>query len=371
MAYRDHVLGGQAETLPQRYYTSEEVYRQEQERIFSERWVCVGRAERLSGPGDYVLPQLAGESLIVVRDRGGDVRAFYNVCRHRGTRLCTGEGGRFPEAIQCPYHAWTYGLDGRLIGAPQMTEEEWFDKADYPLHPAALQAWEGWLFLNLADPAPPLAEALAPLDGKFSAWRPAGLRLARRIEYQVAANWKLLFENFSECYHCPRIHPELSRLSPYRSGRNDLHEGPILGGFMDCPGGSLTLSGQACAKPLGDVSGEDLGRAYYYSVFPNLFLTFLPDYVMATTLWPEAVDRTRVACEWLFDPEALASGGANPEDAVEFWDRTNRQDWHVCELAHQGVSSRAYTPGPYSSRESLLPAFDREYLKALEVRPPA
>ena len=367
-SYRGHALPGQVRTLPQAYYTSEEVYREEADRIFARRWVCVGRAEQVAEPGDYFLAEVAGESLIVVRDKQEGPRAFFNVCRHRGTRLCEETSGRLNGTIQCPYHGWTYGLDGRLRGAPHMSETDGFDPADFPLQAAALGAWDGFLFAKLEPPPPALEAALAPVAGKFAAWRLAELRAFRRTEYDVRANWKLLFQNFSECYHCPRIHPELTRLSHYRSGANDLTEGPILGGYMtiDPPGDSLTLSGEAaCPQPVGPLSDDDRRRVYYYSIFPNLFLTLLPDYAMWHTLWPVAPDRTRVVCEWLFAPGAARPPAAGPEDAVAFWDRTNRQDWRVCELAQQGVSSRAYTPGPYAVQESLLAAFDRELLAAL------
>ena len=367
VSYRGHALPGQVRTLPRAYYTSESLYEEEAERIFARRWVCVGRAEQAARPGDYFLADVAGESLIVVRDPEG-LHAFFNVCRHRGTRLCEQPSGRLAGTIQCPYHGWTYGLDGRLLGAPHMVGAEGFDKAEFPLHEAALGAWDGFLFANLQPHPPALEAALAPLAGKFAAWRLGELRALRRVEYDVRANWKLFFQNFSECYHCPRIHPELTRLSDYRSGANDLVEGPILGGYMtiDPSGDSLTLSGRAaCPQPVGPLGRDDLRRVYYYSVFPNLFLTLLPDYAMWHTLWPVATDRTRVVCEWLFPAEAAASPAAGPEDAIAFWDRTNRQDWHVCELAQQGVSSRAYTPGPYAVQESLLAAFDRELLTAL------
>jgi glycine betaine catabolism A len=368
LTYRGHALPGQVRTLPRVYYTSEAVFREEADRIFARRWLCVGRAEQIANPGDYFLAEVAGESLIVVRDKQEGPRAFFNVCRHRGTRLCENTSGRLNGTIQCPYHGWTYGLDGRLLGAPHMSETDGFDTADFPLHSAALGAWDGFLFVNLEPPPTALEAALAPLARKFAAWRLAELRAFRRIEYDVRANWKLFFQNFSECYHCPRIHPELTQLSHYRSGANDLTEGPILGGYMtiDPPGDSLTLSGQAaCPRPVGPLGDDDRRRVYYYSVFPNLFLTLLPDYAMWHTLWPAASDRTRVVCEWLFAPGAARPPAAGPEDAIAFWDRTNRQDWHVCELAQQGVSSRAYTPGPYAVQESLLAAFDREYLGAL------
>jgi len=366
--FRGHALPGQVRTLPRTYYTSEAVYREEADRIFGRRWMGAGRAEQIAEAGSYFLADVAGESLIVVRDRAAAPHAFFNVCRHRGTRLCEEATGRLAGTIQCPYHGWTYALDGRLLGAPHMAETPGFDPAEFPLHPAALGEWEGFLFVSADPPPSTLAATLAPLAGKFAAWRLGELRAFRRIEYDVRANWKLFFQNFSECYHCPRIHPELTRLSHYRSGANDLTDGPILGGYMtiDPPGESLTLSGQAaCPQPVGPLAEDDRRRVYYYSVFPNLFLTLLPDYAMWHTLWPVAPDRTRIVCEWLFAPDALVAPAAGPEDAVAFWDRTNRQDWHVCELAQHGVASRAYTPGPYAVQESLLAAFDRQYLAAL------
>jgi Rieske 2Fe-2S family protein len=356
-----------ASTLPGRYYTAENVFQNELERIFYERWLCVGREEQIPRPGDYFIQSVGEESLIIVQGRDGGVRAFYNVCRHRGTRICTSAGGHFPQSIQCPYHAWTYSLEGQLIGAPHMNEVEGFDKTSFPLYTAALDTWEGFLFVNLSRQPEPFAQAFAPLIGKFSTWDIAKLRSAHRIEYDVEANWKLLIENYSECYHCPLIHPALAKLSPYRSGHNDLYEGPFLGGFMDInhEGGSLTMNGQTCGLPLGEISGEDLNRVYYYSIFPNMLLSLHPDYVLCHTLWPQGARRTYIVCEWLFDPAAMAQSDFDPSGAVEFWDMTNRQDWHVCELSQLGLGSRAYTPGPYSAAESLPAAFDREVLRAL------
>ena len=354
-------------TLPRRYYVSSDVYGEEQERIFAQRWLCVGRQAELAEPGDYVLRTVAGESVIVVRGQDGAVRAFYNVCRHRGTRLCTAEHGRLSETIQCPYHAWTYTLDGTLIGAPHMNEVPGFDKRDYPLHPVALAAWEGFLFINLARDPEPFAQAFAPLAGRFSRFNLARLRSGRRTDYDVRANWKLIFQNFSECLHCPVIHPGLAKLTPYTSGENDLFEGPYLGGYMviTAPGGSLTLSGRACGPAIGDLAAEDQHRVYFYSLFPNMLLSLHPDYVMFHTLSPEASDRTHITCEWLFHPDAFGQPGFSPEDAVSFWDETNRQDWNICERSQLGIASRAYEPGPYSPREGISAAWDRAFLRAI------
>lgn len=354
-------------TLPGRYYASEEVFRDEAERIFYNQWVCVGRAEQIPNPGDYFVAAVVEESIVVVRDRGGAARAYFNVCRHRGTRLCTQQSGHFSETIQCPYHAWTYDLDGRLIAARHMQDVENFDKQAYPLYAAALAEWEGFLFLNLAPEPEPFAQVFAPLIGRFAAWHMPGLRMAGQIEYDVKANWKLIVENYSECYHCPLIHPALAKLSPAQSGRNDLLEGPFLGGYMTLnhPGGSMTLTGRTIRPPVGEVAGDDLSRIYYYAIFPNMLLSLHPDYVMAHTLWPQGARRTRVVCAWFFDLAVIARPDFDPSDAVEFWDMTNRQDWHACELSQLGVASRAYTPGPYANAEGLLYAFDQQYLRVM------
>ena len=349
------------------YYTSPEIFALEQERIFGRGWICVGRSERLSHAGDYFLCQVGAESLIVVREAGGGLNAFFNVCRHRGTRLCEQDDGRFSASIQCAYHAWTYNLRGELIGAPLMDEVAGFNKADYPLHQAALAEWGGFLFVNLSLDPVPFETVFTPLNNKFSEWRLPELRRMGRAEYRVQANWKLIVQNYSECYHCPLIHPDLARRTPFRSGQNDLFSGPILGGFMTLNDeyGSLTMSGRACAPPIGRFTDEEFQRVYYYAIFPQMLLSLHPDYVMWHSLWPIHATETRVICEWLFDPTASDHPDFDPEDAVKFWDMTNRQDWHVCELSQLGVSSQRYTPSPYSPAESLLAAFDREYLQAL------
>ena len=355
-----------AKTLPQRYFVGPEIFAQEQTAIFSRQWVCVGHQSQLVSAGDYFVAHVAGESLILVRDQADALHAFYNVCRHRGTRLCEENSGH-SAAIQCPYHAWTYALDGRLLGAPHMDSVSGFKKAEHSLAAASVGAWEGFVFVNLADAPQPLDEAFAPLAGKFREWNLPNLRSGNRVEYDVRANWKLIFENYSECYHCPGVHPMLSKVSPYDSAENDLSEGPFLGGFMTISkGASLTMSGNACALPVGEIRDEDHARVFYYSIFPNMLLSMHPDYVMVHQIWPEASDRTRVLCDWFFHPDAFGRADFHPEDAVEFWDVTNKQDWHVCELSQQGIASRAYQPGPYSPRESIPAAWDREYLRHMQ-----
>src|SRR2546430_5744921 len=288
-----------ARTLPGRYYAAPDVFALEQERIFARHWICVGRDATLAAPGDYFLVDIAGESIIVLRDQSGELRAYYNVCRHRGTRLCEAKTGRLSETIQCPYHAWTYALDGRLLGAPHMHEVEGFDKKAYPLHSVALAEWEGFLFLNLDLAATPSAQWFAPLAKRFSRYNLATLRTVRRIEYDVKANWKLILQNYNECLHCPTIHPELSTKLPYTSGANDLIEGPFLGGYMEikAPNESATLTGRACALPLGELAREDQRRAFYYALFPTMMLTLHPDYAVFYMVQPVAPASSRVRSE--------------------------------------------------------------------------
>jgi Rieske 2Fe-2S family protein len=358
-----------AKSLPQRYFISPEVFAQEQESIFSSQWVLVGHQSAIAQPGDYFISEVADESLIVVRDKRGEVRGFYNVCRHRGSRLIESRNGQLSAAIQCPYHAWTYALDGRLIGAPHMDDVPGFDKSDYPLHRVNLGLWEGFIFVNLPEAGSrtglvSLEDWFAPLQGKFSHWNMSVLQPAKRIEYDVRANWKLMFENYSECYHCPGVHPQLQKVSPYDSAENDLREGPFLGGFMKInPGKSLTMSGNACAAFVGKI--ENLQQVFYYSIFPNMLLSLHPEYVMVHQLWPQSPERTLIVCDWLFHPDAFGRKDFRPDDAIEFWDMTNKQDWHVCELSQQGISSRAYEPGPYSARESIPAAWDDYYLRQM------
>ena len=357
-----------AKSLPQKYFVSPDIFTKEQAEIFSKEWLLVGHQSQIPDAGDYIVQRVNHESLFVIRDRGAKIHGFFNVCRHRGSRLIEDNCGN-RAAIQCPYHAWIYGLDGRLIGAPHMDEVPGLEKADYPLHEVNLGIWEGFIFVNLRDASAErgdysLEHWFAPLSGKFSHWNMSILQPAKRIEYDVRANWKLMFENYSECYHCPGVHPQLQKVSPYDSAKNDLREGPFLGGFMKInPGKSLTMSGNACAAFVGKI--ENLQQVFYYSIFPNMLLSLHPEYVMVHQLWPQSPERTLIVCDWFFHPEAFKRSNFNPEDAVEFWDMVNRQDWHVCELSQQGISSRAYDPGPYSARESIPAAWDEYYLRQM------
>ncbi len=373
-------------TLPAQAYLSPSVFDAEQDRIFSQQWICVFRESEIPNAGDFRTITVASESLIILRDHNGKIRSHVNLCRHRGTRLCLAEQGTFAKTIQCPYHGWTYGLDGKLNGVPDETCFPQFDRSQYPLHSVACTLWQGFIWINLAQsdcqsntqPSAALdfSAYIKPIQDKVIPWQIGELVEIQKIDYQVKANWKLIVQNYSECYHCAPVHPMLTKISPPKSGGNDLTQGPIFGGYMDVitPGGSMTISGRSCGPTVGPLDPADLQRVYYYVLFPNLFLALHHDYVMVHSLWPQSPGLTTVECRWLFHP-AVKSKSANelgnreleydPSDGIKFWDQTNREDWHVSQLTQQGVSSRRYRPGPYSDREAMSAAFDRHYLACM------
>lgn len=357
-------------TLPGKYYHSKEIYKEEVEKIFNKFWIYACRVEEIPAIGDFKLIQVADESLIIVRDKSKEIKVHFNVCRHRGTQLCTEERGNFKaKSIQCPYHAWTYGLDGQLLAAPQMTEGDGFIKANCALHQAHVHVWEGFVFISLAESPAPFEEQMEALIGKFSDWKMAELRIAQHINYELNCNWKLILQNYQECYHCLGVHPLLSKLTPVQSAQHDYSKGAVIGGFMDISkeGGSMTMDGEAAAPPVCDVSGADLQRVYYYSLYPNMLLTPHPDFVMFHHITPLGPDKITLDCYFLFHPDVINDKQAQDriQSAVDFWDMTNKQDWKVCEQMQIGTKSSRFTRGYYSGREEILHTLDKELLKAL------
>ena len=348
-------------TLPARAYVDPSWFDAEMDRIFAGMWIAAGRTDDLSGSGRFLRRDVANASTLIVRDERGALHAHHNVCRHRGTRICNDERGSFAGRIQCPYHAWTYGLDGHLLSAPLMDDVEGFDKACYPLRAVGCAEWDGHVFVHLGEDPPALATQLRDLPERFAPWGMRDLKMAHRIEYTVAANWKLIVQNYNECLHCPVIHPLLNRMHHYLGADNVPTTESYCGGAMGFKAGVETLSsdGKRRRDVLPGLGERERQLVNYFAVYPNLLLTLHPDYMVTVTIWPEAVDRTRLVAEWHFHPDEMAKPGFVFEDAVEFWDRTNREDWAVSEQSYQGIRSRGYVPGPYSNREKQLWEFDR------------
>jgi glycine betaine catabolism A len=343
-------------TLPRPAYTSEDVLAWERERFLEGSWTCVGRATDLGGPGDQRAVQVGGEAILLVRDRKGALRGFFNTCRHRGHELLPCGGPVVNRtAIRCPYHSWTYALDGRYKTAPSFVDRPDWRKADPDngLVPARVEEWGGWAFVNASSDAPELAEHLGNLTETLAPYEPERLEAAATHEYEIKANWKLIAENYHECYHCTNIHPELCRVTPPDSGRAFEPTGLVVGGNMELMdhAETMSLTGESGGVVLRGLGGEARRTVLYLHAVPNLLISAHPDYVMTHRLDPVAPGLTRVECQWLFPPEATSRGGFNPAYAVEFWDITNRQDWAACEGVQRGAAGRGYRQGPLSEAE--------------------
>lgn len=351
-------------TLPSGYYTSADYFARETDRLFRRLWLFVGRDDDVPSPGHFVTKRIAGAEVLVIRDEAGTLRAFHNVCRHRGTLLCTEAAGQVRGFVQCAYHSWTYRLDGALHRAPHMDKVTGFRVEDWPLVSIPLEVWAGNVFIHLGDPSEPTPSFRDYLDGvdtTFHNWRMGELRTVAIRTYQLRANWKLVIANYHECLHCANAHPQLVKLSHPLSGDNEPPHPTWLGASMDLMPGCVTLS--TLAEPtrasLPGLDAEQRRRVYYYAMLPTMLLNPHPDYVVTFALNPIAPDRTDITCHWLMHPDEIARPGFDPGDAVEFWDVTNRQDWALSDQAQAGIASLGYRPGPYSNREEMLAAFDR------------
>src|ERR1700736_326299 len=356
-------IGGLEQTLPSNWYYRDDIYALEKERIFCREWLCVAREEELPAPGDFRVLDVVGESIILVRNRQGALRAFYNVCRHRGSRLCRTDeaapagmavrGGVIAaRSILCPYHQWSYDLDGHLLAAPHMSDVPGFDKSAISLYPVGVECWGGFIFLNLTPAeAQPFGAQLGEIPERTQRYPLAGLRIGHSITYRVAANWKAICENYNECYHCGGVHPELCSVVPaFRdaggAGLDWLRGVPHREGAN-----TFTHSRTTTRRPFPTLNQDERERHKGEVLYPNLFVSLARDHVAAFILQPRGPERTDIVCHFLFEPCEIEKPDFNPGDAVEFWDITNRQDWSICESVQRGIKSRVHQYGYYAPME--------------------
>ena len=346
----------QSYTLPGEAYTSPELFAWEMRNFFEPSWVCLGRTEGMMKPNSRRAVRVGGESILLTRDAAGRLRGFFNICRHRGHELLPAGASAEGILIQCPYHGWTYRQDGSLRSAPRLGLRPEFMVADHGLTQVRVDEWEGWAFVNVSAGARPLNEHLGNLAEMVGAWAPRDMVETARMDYVVEANWKLLHENYQECYHCAEIHPELCRVSPPTSGINIAATGMWIGGWMDLQEDSATMSltGQGGAPLLPGLSAEQRRRVYYLALFPNLLISPHPDYVLSHRLEPVSPTRTLVECRTLFPRAVAESEGFDGSYAGDFWDVTNRQDWAACESVQRSAASRGFRPGPISEMEESV-----------------
>jgi len=350
---------GQSRMLPRTAYVDPAVFEWEQRHFFGGGWMCVGRSDQVPEPGGQRAEAVGEGGVLLVRAEHGVLRAFANTCRHRGHELLPCGTATQQKVIICPYHSWTYGLDGGLRAAAGFKNQPGFVARLWGLNELPVAEWHGLVFVDGSATAPPLADSLATLEDVVARYELERLVVAGQHDYETTANWKILTENYHECYHCPVIHPELCRVSPPRSGENYPAGGMWVGGWMDLRDGMATMSldGASHGAALRGLDAKGLRTVIYVNIFPNVLLSLHPDYVMVHRLVPVAADKTRVECTWAFAPESLARPGFDPGYAVEFWDLTNRQDWHACESVQRGLSSPHAVPGPLSPEEDAVYQF--------------
>jgi Rieske 2Fe-2S family protein len=339
-------------SLPGASYTAEREFAREREAVLFAGWFCVGREESLAGAGDYLAVDVAGESILIVRSADG-LAGFYNLCRHRGSRLVPvagsqpaadpAPGGCTGSTIRCPYHGWTYALDGSLRSAPFLPGLRRY-RDQLSLHPVGIAVWGGFVFVRLSPGDATLQSQLNGADGRLAGYPLAQLRTGHRLLYRVAANWKVILENYNECYHCGPVHPELCELVPAfsRGGSGlDWDAGiPHRDGAY-----TFTRTGTTRRAPFPGLPETARTRHLGELVLPNLMLSLSADHVAAFTVWPHDAGHTTVACDFLFHPDEIAREDFDPSDAAEFWDLVNRQDWAICEQVQDGMRSRMFTAG--------------------------
>jgi Rieske 2Fe-2S family protein len=355
-------LGAVEAGLPASWYLDEGHHRRELERLWFGNWIAVARCDEVRAPGDFRVVDIGDQSILLARNADGELRAFHNTCRHRGSILCTQAQGQLRGGrIVCPYHAWTYDLDGRLQSTPRRMPTRDFDPAEFGLFPVAVDTWGGFVFVHLgAVPVHPLAEALDWVPAAFANHGLDGLVSGHRIVVDVQANWKLVCENFCECFHCPPVHPELCRVVPaYREGgawglRRDAQGRPAVeqGAQYLAGARTLTLDGTARVPPFAGLDEAQCEVLYRPALLPpNLFLNVHPDYVNAHLMFPTGVGSVRIVYDWLFEPRALADPRFDLEHYVALWRVTNEQDARNCEWQQRGIRARVFRQGVFMPQE--------------------
>ncbi len=396
-------------SLPRAFYTDDAVYRADLDRIWRRGWLFAGHSCQIPHPGDYFTLEVGADSVIVIRGDTGAVHAVHNVCRHRGMRLCADAAGTVGRLV-CPYHQWTYGRDGRLAACRSMPDD--FDKSQFGLHPVQVREVEGLVYVSLAADPPAFEPARAALG---AAARPQGFdraRVAAVIDYAVAANWKLVWENNRECWHCNVNHPQYIKanfdhfnaddtpehvrreiaatvarneaewqaaglavtrreggMTPFPDAASDVwysaNRTPLVDGYV-----SETMDGRQVAPLMGDYTRPTVGTLRMRSL-PNFWNHSSCDHAVTTRLLPAGPCLTHVRVMWLVHRDAVEGRDYDPKDLLPFWQLTSEQDWRLCEEQQRGVSSSAYTPGPYSPyKEYNVDSFVRWYLQTLSRNAP-
>ena len=355
----------QASTHPSYCYTSREFYELEVERIFLREWLCVGRVDQVEKPGDYFTLRLLGESLVVVRDREGEIRVLSTVCRHRGMEIVEGAGAR--RSFECPYHGWTYSLRGELMGAPEMEKTENFDKRQCQLPSLRAESWEGFIFVNFDLQAQPLGPALAGLSQQLKNYKLSEMRSIEPLVYDCNWNWKIMVENMMECYHHLGLHRDtVEPLMPGRLTTTEDLDGAYAIMHLPTIEQDVGLSGQgsyvkrmealSLLPVIEGLSPEERGKAIVFTVYPTHMVILTPDSMIYYQAFPEGADRMTLRITLCVPPSTMERPDVaqSLKQARDFIVMFNNQDMWACESVQRGLSSRLARPGRYCHLEKAI-----------------
>ncbi|RVD73910.1 MAG: aromatic ring-hydroxylating dioxygenase subunit alpha [Mesorhizobium sp.] len=367
-----------APTLPSSAYWDAGAYGRDLDAIWYKSWLLVCREADLAQPLAFRTFRVGTQEIVVLRDEAGELRAFHNTCRHRGSQLCQESEGRLKaRLLTCPYHAWSYSLRGDLVRVPSKSLPEGFDKADFPLYGVALSVWRGFVFINLAENAADSAEAsFDRASGNLTNWPLETLVTGHALRKVMNCNWKIFWENFNECLHCPGVHKDLSRLVPiYGRGLMTRHDdpewarhadndAPEFSGGLRAGAETWSRDGRAHGPVFAGLTPAECAAGQTYATsLPSMFIVGHVDYVRTVRLVPLGPEQTELSAEWLFPAEALASPEADIDNIVAFGRQVLEEDAAICEVNQKGLRSMRHEAGVLMPEEYDLHRF-HEWVRA-------
>lgn len=359
-------IRGLRKSFTREEYVSSDIFAAEMKQIFSAHWCYVGRSDQLSLVGDRLVAQVGDESVLVVRNRQGELRAYFNVCQHRGSQLCDQSGSGHGGAITCPYHAWSYSLDGRLVGAIHH-EKESFDRDAISLESVHVDIWQGLLFVNLSKHPIPLLEWLDEMYSKprdLERFNLASLKSAHTSIDEVSANWKVLVENYSECLHCSVVHPELCETVPiYRTGRTTQDDRDDWGASLAAGKTAISFAQNEDLPLIPSMETLEDYSVFGAYVYPNMLIDVMPTCVAVSTYVPRSPSHTTVITDYLFPQSAINDGLTDLKPTIDFNELVNTQDFAVSERVQRGVSSHSFAQAYHTELEKYAHQFVKQYRK--------
>lgn len=361
-------------SLPSRDYYCPQIYESELNSIWYKSWIYAGRAQEIDKAGDFKSLRIGTQNILLVRDAQLNVNGFFNTCRHRGSILCREASGNLgSKHISCPYHRWTYAMDGSLVRTPHLNPTEDFDMADYSLYPVEVKEWRGCLFINLnMEGSDTFESTMDPTSDTLDNWPLEDLQLAHSYTNRMACNWKIFWENFVECYHCPGLHPGLcdlvplyrrSFISPNDEAGWEEHENnpdPKYRGGLKEGGKSWTSDGELQGIQFPDLDKSEIDSAYtYVQNLPSVFLVAHPDYVRIVSILPDGPEHTTIKAEWLLSEESLQQKQFDLSKIVDFGMQVLTEDAGICEINQRGIHSLAHQQGVLMPQEYEIAKFHR------------